>query len=178
MSSSDQACAHSIVVMNCHPAPRSLHAGGGRPDVGLNKPRSCARMTPGPQGSLGGRSRPDGGKPHRSPPEWGASMKSLVIHDSEYGNTEKVARAIAAGLKTEPLGEVRHAEHITPDLLQAADLLVVGSPTQAFRPTKSVADFLDKLPIKTIKGCSKGRRWQASKRAPTPRILAQHFWPA
>ncbi|MEJ2292331.1 MAG: flavodoxin family protein, partial [Deinococcales bacterium] len=56
-------------------------------------------------------------------------MRALVLFDSQYGNTERVARAIARGL--EPHGVVRVssvARQGTASL--EADLLVVGSPTQ------------------------------------------------
>ncbi len=79
-------------------------------------------------------------------------MKALVIYDSVYGNTEKIARAIAEALtpsgevKVLRPGEVDHSE------LQSVDLLIVGSPTQGGRPTKAIQDFLNKLPESAIKG--------------------------
>lgn len=79
-------------------------------------------------------------------------MKALVIYDSVYGNTEKIARAIGAGL--EPAGEVQvlpvtevHAGQL-PDL----DLLVFGSPTQAFGMIARPKEFLKNLPANAIKG--------------------------
>jgi flavodoxin len=71
-------------------------------------------------------------------------MKALVIYDSQYGNTEKLARALGDalgdGAKVLTAGEVQ-----TDDQAQL-DLLVVGSPTQGGRPTAPVAQFISKLP--------------------------------
>ena len=58
-------------------------------------------------------------------------MKTLVIYDSIFGNTEKVAQAIATALDTtaQPVGQV------TSVVLTDLDLLVIGSPSRSFRPT-------------------------------------------
>lgn len=69
-------------------------------------------------------------------------MNTLVIYDSVFGNTEKVAQAIAAKLGTQalPVGQV------DVDQLLSLDLLVVGSPTRRFRPTEDIAKLLKGLP--------------------------------
>lgn len=77
-------------------------------------------------------------------------MKSLIVYDSTYGNTEKIARAIGAALtgdvKVQKAGEVNAAE------LASYDLLVIGSPTYGGRPMPTVADFLGKIPDDAVKG--------------------------
>ena len=77
-------------------------------------------------------------------------MKSLIVYDSTYGNTEKIARAIGAALtgdvKVQKAGEVNIAE------LASYDLLVIGSPTYGGRPMPTVADFLGKIPDDAVKG--------------------------
>ncbi len=55
-------------------------------------------------------------------------MKSLVIYDSVYGNTEKIAQAIGKTLK----GNAISIKQVKPEDLKGIDLLLVGSPTQAF----------------------------------------------
>jgi hypothetical protein len=60
-------------------------------------------------------------------------MKALVVYESMFGNTEKVAAAVAHGLQLEDvdtgLVEIGSATtHIASDV----DLLVVGAPTHAF----------------------------------------------
>jgi flavodoxin I len=77
-------------------------------------------------------------------------MKALVIYDSAYGNTEKIAKAIGGAIpgkvRVVPVGEAN------PPELESVDLVVVGSPTQGFRPTKPVLAFIDGIPAKALKG--------------------------
>ncbi len=72
-------------------------------------------------------------------------MKSLVIFDSQYGNTAQIAVKIADTLAQ--FGEAR-AERVTAvqlDMLEGVQLLVVGGPTQGWNSTAAVKDFLVKL---------------------------------
>jgi flavodoxin len=64
-------------------------------------------------------------------------MAALVIYDSMYGNTEKIAKAIGGAIA----GDVKIilAGEASPSQLESVDLLIVGSPTQGFRATKSNA---------------------------------------
>jgi hypothetical protein len=55
-------------------------------------------------------------------------MRTLVVFESMYGNTEHVARAIAEGLGDAEVFEVGAAPTRLPDDLE---LLVVGGPTHA-----------------------------------------------
>jgi flavodoxin len=71
--------------------------------------------------------------------------KALVIYDSTYGNTEKIAQAIAGVLASEAIVETKRVGEVSPEALGSSDLLVIGSPTQGFRPTKTVMDFLKRL---------------------------------
>ena len=79
-------------------------------------------------------------------------MKALIVYDSVYGNTEKIARAIAAALT--PSGEVKvlRPGEVNPSELESVDLLIVGSPTQGGRPTPAIQDFLNKVSEPAIKG--------------------------
>lgn len=72
-------------------------------------------------------------------------MKSLVVFDSQYGNTEKVARQIEKTLGA--FGETRavRVSEVTPTILERIDLLVVGSPTQAWNSTSAMKDFFGHL---------------------------------
>ncbi len=64
-------------------------------------------------------------------------MKALLIYDSVFGNTEKIARAIADGLAAQASVETLRPEQVDPEQLTGWDLLVVGSPTRGFRPTEA-----------------------------------------
>ena len=78
----------------------------------------------------------------------GDVMKALVVYDSAYGNTESIAKAIVGACKATTLrpGEVK------PEHLEGLDLLVVGSPTQAFQSLSSIKAFLKNLPAGSLKG--------------------------
>lgn len=77
-------------------------------------------------------------------------MKALVIYDSAYGNTERIAIAVG-----QALGEDTRVERVDDanwDDLNDYDLVVVGSPTQAGRPTPEVKAFLKNIPAGSLKG--------------------------
>ena len=77
-------------------------------------------------------------------------MKALVVYDSVHGNTEKVARAIGEAIEGDV--EVLHADKVDPSGLKELDLLAVGGPTHAGRPTKPISAFLDKVPSGDLNG--------------------------
>ena len=76
-------------------------------------------------------------------------MKVLIVYDSVYGNTEKIAKAVGDAITGEVkvlrVGEVNSSE------LKTFDLLIVGSPTQGGRPTLAIQEFL-KIPEPIIRG--------------------------
>jgi hypothetical protein len=59
-------------------------------------------------------------------------MRAVVVYESMFGNTRKIAEAIGVGLR--PLGSVEVVPvcRAVPELLAGADLLVVGGPTHAW----------------------------------------------
>ncbi len=77
-------------------------------------------------------------------------MKALIVYDSVYGNTEKIARAIASAIPGEV--NVIKASQASPSDLESVDVLIVGSPTQGFRATKEVQAFIDNIPEGALKG--------------------------
>lgn len=79
-------------------------------------------------------------------------MKALVVYDSFFGNTKQVALAIGDGLTSEESCETLHVSDATPKHLKGLDILIVGSPTRAFRPTKPITDFLNSIPRDGLKG--------------------------
>ena len=60
-------------------------------------------------------------------------MRALVVYESMYGNTHTVAVSIAAGLSTRHDVTLVPVTRTTPELVAAADLLVVGGPTHMHR---------------------------------------------
>jgi flavodoxin len=79
-------------------------------------------------------------------------MKVLVIYDSVFGNTEKIAQAIANALRPKVGVELLQAGTLTPAQLLGSDLLIVGSPTRGFRPTEAVAALLKGIGAKALGG--------------------------
>ena len=77
-------------------------------------------------------------------------MKTLVVYDSTYSNTEKIAKAIGAAL-TGDVKVLRAAEANAAEL-NSYDLIVIGSPTYGGRPMPSVADFMNKISESAING--------------------------
>ena len=77
-------------------------------------------------------------------------MKAVVIYDSVFGNTEKIARAIASGLGLQENEGVFQVDSVTPAHLGGMELIVVGSPTRGFRPTKGITQFIGHLPPKHL----------------------------
>jgi flavodoxin len=77
-------------------------------------------------------------------------MKVLLVYDSVQGNTEKIARAMAAALAPAEVKIVRPGE-VTPPDMQSIDLLVAGSPTLGGRPTQPMQKFLAGIPAGALK---------------------------
>ena len=78
-------------------------------------------------------------------------VKALVVYDSMYGNTEKVAKALAVGLESGTVKvDIVKADTVKFDDLTTVDLLCVGSPVHAWSASKPVKEFLERL--KSIKG--------------------------
>ena len=81
---------------------------------------------------------------------WRCKMKAIVIYDSTYGNTEKIAQSIGSAIGSG--AKVVRISSVNPSDLDAVDLLVFGSPTQGGRATEAMQAFLNKLPDSAIKG--------------------------
>lgn len=72
--------------------------------------------------------------------------KATVTHYSMFGNTEKVARALANGLQSGGVDvEVVNVESVKLDELAKVDLLCVGSPVHGWNASKPVREFLERL---------------------------------
>ena len=77
-------------------------------------------------------------------------MKALVVYDSVYGNTEKIAKAIGDAITGEV--KVLRVSEANPSELKTINLLIVGSPTQGGRPTPAIQEFLNKVPEPSLHG--------------------------
>ena len=70
-------------------------------------------------------------------------MKAVVIYDSAYGNTARIAEAIANGIG--PDAHVYSIRTLAAVDLPMVDLVVVGSPTQGGQPTEAMRRWLAAL---------------------------------
>lgn len=71
-------------------------------------------------------------------------MKILVVFDSVYGNTHKVAESIIRGFGESEDAKLILASNASKDDVDGLSLVVVGSPTHGGRPTPAVQNFIDK----------------------------------
>ncbi|MFA5070325.1 MAG: flavodoxin family protein [Patescibacteria group bacterium] len=81
-------------------------------------------------------------------------MNILIIYDSLYGNTEKIAQAVAEALTpSAPSNVVKiiRADEAKISDIESIDLLIIGSPTHGGRPSPAIKAFLDKIPADGLK---------------------------
>jgi flavodoxin len=77
-------------------------------------------------------------------------MKAIVIYDSQFGNTERIAQAIRDALSDTTETRLMRASSVAPRDLMAAELLIIGSPTQRFHATEPVDRILKGV---SLRGC-------------------------
>jgi flavodoxin I len=77
-------------------------------------------------------------------------VKTLVLYDSVYGNTEKIAQAIGAALPG-PV-EVLRVTRVTAGDLVGVELLIVGSPTHGAMPTDTTQRLIERIGAPDIAG--------------------------
>ncbi|HEY1046422.1 MAG TPA: flavodoxin domain-containing protein [Bacteroidia bacterium] len=73
-------------------------------------------------------------------------MNILVLYDSNFGNTEKIAETIA----TELNGKCCKVNDCNPESLIDVDVLIIGSPIIAWRPLPSISKFIENLSAKFL----------------------------
>ena len=99
-------------------------------------------------------------------------MKKLVIYDSYYGNTAVIAEKIAQELECEHVKV--HAikfEHIND-----YDLLVIGSPTRMFSPTKEIKKCVKAIKKNNIKVALFDTRVKLDEKVPKfLKVMANKF---
>ena len=71
---------------------------------------------------------------------------ALIIYDSFFGNTQKIAEAIAKGLAASIKVTCSKASEAKQTDLEGIQLFVVGAPTQGGRPTPDIAKFVEEIP--------------------------------
>ena len=74
----------------------------------------------------------------------------LVVYDSYFGNTEKIAQEI--GKVSGDNVPVKRPKDVKVEALSEMDYLIVGAPTRAFRPSEAIKTFLKTIPSGALKG--------------------------
>ena len=70
-------------------------------------------------------------------------MKTLVVYDSIYGNTEQIAKAIGEAIPGEV--QVQRMDQVTPAAIETVDLLFLGCPTHGSLPSEAALSLLEKV---------------------------------
>jgi flavorubredoxin len=105
-------------------------------------------------------------------------MNAVVVYDSQYGNTERIALAIADTLRAFGQAQAIRVDPAHPVSFQGVDLLILGSPTQGFRPTLAMQFLLGNVSSQALRGLAvacfdtrfRGRLWKSSA---APRMARQ-----
>jgi flavodoxin len=72
--------------------------------------------------------------------------KAIIVYDTKFGNTEKIAKSLASGMKEQGIEvECVKVEKVQINKLKDYDLLAIGGPTHGFGMSKPIKDFVDKL---------------------------------
>ena len=79
--------------------------------------------------------------------------RALVVYYSKFGNTEKIAKALASGLQNGGIDtDTAKVDEVKYDELDKIDLLCVGTPVHAWNISKPAKNFLERL--KGLEGLS------------------------
>ena len=81
-------------------------------------------------------------------------MNALVIYDSTYGTTEKLAQAILDALRERASVRLMRVNKVQHSDLENVDLLVLGCPTHKRKPTAAMLAFLDCVSKRSLDGIS------------------------
>ena len=79
-------------------------------------------------------------------------MESLVVYDSKFGNTKKLAEAIADGLRCVGLVRLLGLDKLPPKDVGTVVLLVIGGPTQVHGMTARIRQFVDLMETRSATG--------------------------
>lgn len=83
-------------------------------------------------------------------------MKGMVVYASMYGNTKKIAQAIAEAIANDSQVKLADVGDVRLDDLKGLDFLVVGSATQKFTALPEMKALLTRLPAGALDGVQVG----------------------
>lgn len=92
-------------------------------------------------------------------------MLTVVIYDTKFGNTARIASAIAQGAGEPGSVSVLDAAEALQSPMERPDLLFVGGPTQRRGPSPALRGFVDALPpsLRGVPAATFDTRYRGSK---------------
>lgn len=78
--------------------------------------------------------------------------ETLIIYDSVFGNTAKIAQTMADALQEHLVVDLRIVGEVLPEHLDCIKTLIVGSPTRKFKATNALDQFLRQIPQGGVEG--------------------------
>ncbi len=110
-------------------------------------------------------------------------MKVLVVYESAYGNTKRIALTIASTLEAKVAVRLMTAGEVSPKDVEGINLLVIGCPTQTHGLTANTEALLEDIPHGALQNMAvavfdtrfHGSRWVTGSAAPVlAKELEQH----
>jgi flavodoxin len=104
-------------------------------------------------------------------------MKTLVVYFSKFGNTRRLAEAVAQVLKQGGDTRTVSIDRLAASDFEGMDLVVMGSPTHAFTLPSNVRSALEALPTGTLTGKAVAafdttvKLWPLRLRRASPKLL-------
>jgi len=72
--------------------------------------------------------------------------KAIVLFDTKFGNTERIAKALALGIEKQGIDvDCVNVENVQIDKLSEYDLIAIGGPTHGFGMSEPTKRFIKKL---------------------------------
>jgi flavodoxin len=78
-------------------------------------------------------------------------MKCLILFDSYFGNTEKIARAVGDALSGKLEVEVVRISEMKADALSGVHVFIAGTPTRGFRASDAFKAYFKEMPSTQLK---------------------------
>lgn len=80
------------------------------------------------------------------------AVKALIIYDTKFGNTEKVAKTITEALSAKYEVTCKKVSETSISEIQEADLILIGSPTHAWNMSLNTKKLFNKLEKERFEG--------------------------
>ncbi|MCI4339759.1 MAG: hypothetical protein L3K06_03755 [Thermoplasmata archaeon] len=79
---------------------------------------------------------------------------ALVVYDTRYGNTFRIAEALTRGLQQVPgiTAACRNQSEVRAEHLEEADLVVIGGPTEYFTASLHIREFFNRIGGYSLRG--------------------------